>query len=591
MLTTTTAQSESRPLPAPLADAQAWRAAATAALPLLLIAALSWPMLLTSSSFGGDWQNHLWYVWQQSLALRADHAPSSFLNLPHLVFYPEYLFYGATTNAIVGAVAVALGNSATAAYVLTYVLGFLAAYAGWYWLSRMASLGRWTAHAPALTFLTSACYLNLVYGQGDWLEFLAVSAMPLMIASGLSVLRAQRIPLWPCVALAASCVVFFGSHNLTMLWGSTVLAAVALLAVACIPEARRLAQPRRLLRVAAIVVPAALVDAWFLLPALAYASNTKISSQFAIAEISLRDLMWLVEFRHLFTFSRASVASSVPDYPLALPTLAILWVAASLVVILWRVRRGPWLRLLVLLCASTAVLVVLMTHAGLLLALPKPYAMLQFSYRLESYILMGVSASVLASLALLRQGSRRLQRYRWTILPIVAASVVGAIQQVDAYPHTAPRSDTFLPEASPVAFTERHDDYGYAGLPLIYGKQLPQLSFSASAIRNERLSMWTRARPGQLVYTNIAGGPDLLDIAGARAVGHDTSYRLVLALGPSTAPASAHPRGAVADDHITIAPANHLPTVLGRLLSLGALITLLLELGWLLAKRRRLAPG
>jgi hypothetical protein len=38
--------------------------------------------------------------------------------------------------------------------VLTYVLGFAAAYGGWYWLSRMFGVGRWLAHVPGIVFVT-----------------------------------------------------------------------------------------------------------------------------------------------------------------------------------------------------------------------------------------------------------------------------------------------------------------------------------------------------------------------------------------------------------------------------------------------------
>lgn len=169
-----------------------WSALAIA-LSLLLIGTLSWPMLFTSSSMGGDWQNHLWFLWEQISAMRANHTPSGFLSTPGMAFYPEYFFYGGTLHVLAGALALIPGNSTTAAYVLTYLGGFGAAYGGWYWMGRMAGLNRWLSHAPAVAFITSACYLTLVYGQGDWPEFIAMSSIPLMLAAGLSVLSAQRL--------------------------------------------------------------------------------------------------------------------------------------------------------------------------------------------------------------------------------------------------------------------------------------------------------------------------------------------------------------------------------------------------------------
>ena len=209
----------------------------------LVIGVLAWPMLLTSSGLGGDWEHHLWYVWQQSLAIRANGSPSLFLSTSYSVLYPQYAFYGGTINVIAGALSLALGGSPIAAYVLTYVLAFAAAYGGWCWLARAAGLGRWPAQAPALLFVTSACYLTLVYGQGDWAEFIAVSMIPLIVAAGAAVLRAEQLRLLPAVVLAAGSVVFFGSHDLTVLWASTIAIAVTGALLVCVPQVRRMVRP------------------------------------------------------------------------------------------------------------------------------------------------------------------------------------------------------------------------------------------------------------------------------------------------------------------------------------------------------------
>ena len=371
-------------------------------------------MLFTTSGLGGDWEHHLWYVWRQSLAIRADGAPSMFVNTDYSVFYPQYAFYGGTIYVLAGTLAVVLGDSPLSAYILTYILGFMAAYGGWYWTGRILGLGRCLAQVPALLFVTSACYLTLVYGQGDWPEFLAISVLPLMVAAGLSVLRAERLRALPAIALAGSSIVFFGSHILTVLWASTLLGLTAVALVVFVPSVRRQIRRRRLLRLVALVIPALLVNAWFLLPMSAYASHTRIGSQhgYVAGYKDLHETMHLVAFHHLFTLSRATTAFGHPDYALPLPTLVIVWLLASVVILLASVRRGTWVRVLVILAVIAAAIVVLMTHAGLLLALPKPYTLLQFSYRLEDYVLMCVTAAVAVVLVLVRSGSKRLRR--WT---------------------------------------------------------------------------------------------------------------------------------------------------------------------------------
>ena len=184
--------------------------------PMLLIGVLAWPMLFTSGDFNEDWAHHLWFIWNQSFAIRDSYHPSFFLNTVDSVFYPQYAFYGGTLDAAVGMLSLALGNAPIEAYVLTYLLGFAAAYGGWYWMARAGGLRGWWAHVPSATFITSAYYLTLVYARGDLPEFIGVSMIPLMVASGLSVLRADRLRFWPALALACSSVMFFGkpqSHD------------------------------------------------------------------------------------------------------------------------------------------------------------------------------------------------------------------------------------------------------------------------------------------------------------------------------------------------------------------------------------------
>ena len=94
--------------------------------PLLLLLALAWPLLFSNSTFNEDWMNHLWYVWHQSLTIRADHLPSLFINYSHGIFYPVYAFYGGTLYALAGGLS-SCSRSATlrcSAYLLTYLLGF-----------------------------------------------------------------------------------------------------------------------------------------------------------------------------------------------------------------------------------------------------------------------------------------------------------------------------------------------------------------------------------------------------------------------------------------------------------------------------------
>jgi hypothetical protein len=554
------------------------RATPGVGLAALTVAVLAWPMLFTNSGLEGDWEHHLWFIWHQGLAIRADGTPSMFINTNFSVFYPQYAFYGGTIYVLAGALAVGFGNSPLTAYILTYLLGFCAAYGGWYWIGRTVGLGRHLAHVPALLFVTSACYLTLLYGRGDWPEFLAVSMLPLMIAAGLSVLRSERLRLLPAVALVASTVIYLGSHILTVLWASTILGLTCAALVAFVPEVRRQIPARRWLRLGALMTPALLANAWFLLPMVAYSSHTLIGSHYHVAQGDLRLAVSLVTFRDLFALSLGRST----NYLLTLPTLTIVWILVSIVMLLVGGSRGTAMRIIAILATVTAGIVVVMTHVGLILDLPKQYTLLQFSYRLEDEVLIGVTATLTAVLALAGSAPGRLKRWHWTILPILALSIFGAVGQVGAYTRTPlSRSTTFT--ASSEVFSQQYVDYSYVPLPLV-SQRLPTLDIRPSSIHDDRVSFTVRARPGQLFDTNIGGGPNLLHIGGARVVGSDEFLHLVLAVG-SGASASASPRKPIATERVSIAPAQSTPVVLGRLLTIAGVAILLVELVGLTASR------
>jgi hypothetical protein len=552
---------------------------------VLLLGALTWPLLFTYSGFFGDWENHLWLMWHQSLSIESGHFPSLFLNSSYSVFYPFYAFYGGTLYATGGVLSLALGGAPVQAYVLIYLLDFAATLGGWYWLARMAGVGRWLAMVPGLVFATSAYYILVAYVQGDWAEFTGISMIPLMVAAGLSVLRADRLRARAGLALAASSILFFGSHNLTIVFGLSTLALIGLAVLICIPDARRLVRSRSVLRVAGVVVPAIMVSAWYLLPAVVYSGRTRVGVNGGSPE-ELKEAVVLVAFRHLFTFSRASAApSNVPwAFALSLPVLAIVWVLVGILVLPWDNRNRPWTRLLLICSAMTLAVIVLMTHAGLLLALPSPYSYLEYSYRLETYVLLSLCAAVLAGLVLARGNSRRARVWRWMAIPVCAVSLVGAIQQIRAFP--LPSQDRYATlDSYGEIESGNNEEYQDPSLPKIAARNLPALDIPAEAVHDDRVSFTTHVRPGTLVSTNIGAGPYLVHVTGAKPVGIDSETGdMVLQIGyghgatangSSAADGSAQPNP---QETISISTGRSLPIVLGRLLTLGGLAILLVEL-------------
>jgi hypothetical protein len=547
--------------------------------PALLIGVLSWPMFFTNADFNEDWAHHLWFIWNQSLAIRENHQPSFFLNTVYSVFYPQYAFYAGTLDVIGGVLSLALGDAPIETYVLIYLLGFAASYGGWHWMSRAAGLRGWWAHLPGAIFITSAYYITLIYARGDLPEFLGVSMIPLLVASGLSVLRADRLRLWPALALAGSSVIFFGSHSLTMVWGSTFMALMGAIVAACIPQTRRWLTRRGVLRVACLVIPAMLVSAWFLLPMIAYEAHTQISSAYPYWRLTLTSAMSLVSARNLFAVSRVTAISG-SEFVLSLPILAMAWSLISILICLRGGLRGLWPRMLLICAGMTVLTTVVMTHAGLILALPRPYAILQFAYRLESYVALAVSGAVLVGLVAMRSGDRRMRIWAWTLVPVLIVAVVGAVQQTSAYPHGEADRQAVIKSRTTSEFTERIlTDYTDGHLPHLAPQsgRPAEVVFPVSAIRGDRISKVVHLHPGQLVYSNIGGGPELVHVTGAKIVGVDPEGNDVLEIGPGidgSKPAAARGGGPKWTEVISLRTADGLPVVLGRLLSLAAIVFL-----------------
>lgn len=558
----------------------------------LLLGSVAWPLLFTYSGFTGDWEHHMWLMWHQSLSLKSDHAPTFFLNSGYSLFNPFYAFYGGTLYALVGGLSLALGDAPVMAYVASYVIALSAALGGWYWLARVAGVGRWLAFVPGFIFISSAHYLMVIYVLGDWPECMAVSMIPLMLAACVSILRADRLRAGPAVALGASTVVFFGSHNVTLLLGLTVFVLTGIGVVVFVPEARRRLTRPAVIRVSGIVLPAALLSAWYLLPAIVYGSNTRLGREYGHSRGSIRETAWMVSLSHLFTFSRsAGQGLPVPYYmTMSLPVLAIVWVIVGIVILPRTKVNGAWVRLLVV-CSGLAILIgIVMTHVGLLLALPRMYTAIQFSYRLENYVVLELCGAILAALAISRASCRPVKYWRWMAALVCLVSLVGAIQQLGGYPY--PGRDRYATLSSyGQVDTGNTEDYQDNSERIISGSGLPTLVFPFVDVHHGVLSARVRLRPGAVASTDIAAGAYLVHVNGAKPIGIDSeSDDMVIRIqGPDARSRRGAPsdhKGAVPTEKISVSTGDSWPIIVGRFLSIGALITLLMGLSVLVVRRR-----
>jgi hypothetical protein len=558
-------------------------AAAGVAVAALVIGICVWPLIDERTFLLGDWFLHQWYVWHQEGSLRAHLLPSLYAHDASGVFDPHFAFYGGTLYAITAAIALAVGHEA--AFVASWILILAMAYGAWFWLARQAGLGPWASHAPGVLFVTSTWCLTSVYVLASWAQMVAFCSLVLVLAAAFAILRADRLRPLPALALAVGVLLYTGSHNLTLVWGTTVVAVVGAAALALIAPLRGLVTRRGLLRLAVVAVPATLVNAWFLVPAAVYQSHTVIGSDAAQARLLLQAGMDLVAPGHTLTLTRTRADPLVPRYALQLPMLAIAWTAIGLL-LLWARRGSAWFRTAGLMLVVIVATWVLMTNSSLILALPPPYDMLQAAYRLQAYVQLALACAVIALLVLMGRGPSRSRSrvWAWALVAVLSVSVLQARAQIRE-PLTPP-----LKGPLSAAFPYHQENLNYPGTMDYVDARVPlytpdrdftKVRFSPmDAERTDRAEVTVDAQPGEAVWTNLKASPELVEVSGARFIARDPGGNAFLEVAPGAEPGAAR---------IVVTTKHPWPVMLGRLLTLLGVLGLA-GLGVALLMRAR-RPG
>ena len=200
----------------------------------LIIGICLWRLFHEKTFVFDDWIMHEWYIWHQEGALRAQGLPSLFAHDRLGVFDPHYAFYAGTLYTIAAVPALIVGHHA--AFLITWVFAFAMAYGAWFWLARQAGLGPWASHVPGALFVTSSWYVSAAYVLSSWPQTIAFGALLLNLAAAFSILRADRLRPLPALALAVGMILYTGSHNLTLVWATTVLVIVGTAAFVVVPH-------------------------------------------------------------------------------------------------------------------------------------------------------------------------------------------------------------------------------------------------------------------------------------------------------------------------------------------------------------------
>jgi hypothetical protein len=500
-----------------------------AAIVVTLVAA---PMLFTTSGFALDFTNHLWLSWAAGNALVESGHPSYFLNTAEIgVFYPWFAFYGGSLYMIVGGVSELLGGHPILAYVGVTTLAIAGSYLGMVWLGRELGLRGWTSHVPALVVVTSAYYITNLYGRGAWTEFMATAVIAPLLASGVHLVKAERWRPAPTFVFVLCTVIFSGSHNITLLWGTTVAVLAALILRLAFGRPTRL-PARRLAMLAGLGAASVLVNAWYLVPDVAYAQDIRAHIlALAVAGAPFFDTPAVL----LDPLRTVPSESTTPALYVQVPVWFLAWAIVTGALLLWRrgadgELRRAWVGLVILIGVVLGMIMV----TPLWSVMPFPFDEIQYPYRLGSYIFYAIGALVLVgALALQRAASEpRLARtsrgLRGGLLAVCAVSVGLCVWQQwvpsTLFPHEslAHRQEALVSVNKIPRTWYDPGSYNDISAPVVEVAQGRYLEIEPSQVHGDRFAAWMQVPPGLApIQTNIAGGSYLVHLSGLTWIGRD----------------------------------------------------------------------
>jgi len=384
--------------------------------------------------------------------------------------------------------------------------------------------------------------------------------VPLVAAGGLYLVRADTIRVLPTIAYVGALVTLTGSHVITVVWGSTFLLVVA--AISCFALGGRLGVSRRRLSgIVALSAASVGVNLWWLLPAFVYRHHVLINTHSS----ALQPLGGGSQNRAAEIFDPLRSNNLGPPPILAIsPTNAKVPVVAALWALLalgfgWRTLGSVWRRVALGLMGVAVVLLALVMFHQPWLVVPSLWRNVQFVIRLQTYITLAVMGLVvIGALAMRTIGSATIRR-ALTLGLVAVGALTGyqAYKQVWTLPSVLPsRGAVFANEHAPPPSWYAEDDYADVAQPVVsttlgvvpgLTESNGQLSLPlAGPPRSSYAFRYISPKPGT-VWTNILGGPRLVNISGGKAVGRTSTNWMIVALpGPAGKPSKlvfsgAHP--------------------------------------------------
>jgi hypothetical protein len=554
-----------------------------------MVTLIAAPMLFTRSGFALDFTNSLWLTWAAGKGLVAAGHPSFFLNSDVMgVFYPWLAFEGATLLVLTGGFGELLGGHPELAFVSVTTLAIAADYIATLWIARRFGLRGLLAHAPSIAIVTSAYYITNLYGRGAWPEFMAVAALAPLAASGLCLVQAPGWRAGAVLVFALSAIVLTGSHTITLVWAPT-MGVLALLVVWVAFGAPRRLPYRRLSMVAGLGALAALVNAWFLLPAAAYegfvgahATSTPGVSLWHNTGFFNTPAVLLDPFRSV------PGRSTTPGLFVQAPVWFLAWGVLVGGLLVWRGSLGRQVRRSWIAALALVVLVLAMIMIPAFWSIVRfPYDEIQFPYRLCSYVFYGAAGLVLASGVVLdrqrhTQANGVVTCLRVALVAVCAISVGLCIWQqwfasslfAGSYPD---RSEALASTTiAPRTWYNGNEAFSDRSAAVVAASTGRLLLIAPGEVHGDRYAAWREVPDGpQPIQTDIDAGAYLVHISGVQRIGRSPE-------GLAVVRRVGRMRGPV---HIVVETAHGAAIHIGRALSVLAILALLALIGTLACRQ------
>jgi hypothetical protein len=253
---------------------------------------------------------------------------------------------------------------------------------------------------------------------------MALSAIPLLVASGRSVFTSARIRARDLIAVVTAAFLLSGSHNITLMWGSIYIVFLAIVSlVAFAPVRLSRAQWSRVAALAGTVAIGTGLNAWFLFPDLRYGLDTIIAKQDA-NEVPRT----FFATRGLLLNPLRPAAGILPwgrDLRYSLPWMFTLW-AVVIALLLWRNREASAKRAFVGVFVVSLIYLALIVRQGIWHSLPHVLYNVQFPSRLHGYLLLATALLVLLALKWQATAPRLVKRSTTIVLVAFIVFNVGA---------------------------------------------------------------------------------------------------------------------------------------------------------------------